>query len=55
MRKTGIFWLAACLLLIGCTKDGATVYQPNPNEEQPATTPLVTVIYGPNGSARIMT
>jgi basic membrane protein A len=32
-----------------CTKDGETIYQPTPGEEQPATTPLVTVIYGPNG------
>ena len=37
------------LALVACTKEGDTIYQPNPNEEQPATTPLVTVIYGPNG------
>jgi basic membrane protein A len=38
-----------CLFFTSCTKEGDTIYQPNPNEEQPATTPLVTVIYGPNG------
>lgn len=41
--------LLAVMLLTCCTKEGDTIYQPNPNEEQPATTPLVTVIYGPNG------
>ena len=49
MRKSLSFILLASLLLTCCTKEGATVYQPNPNEEKPATTPLMTVIYGPNG------
>ena len=37
-----------CLLFTSCTKEGNTIYKPTPGEEQPATTPLVTVIYGPN-------
>ena len=37
-----------CLLFTSCTKEGDTIYKPTPGEEQPATTPLVTVIYGPN-------
>ena len=37
------------LALVACTKEGDTIYQPNPNEKKPPTTPLVTVIYGPNG------
>jgi basic membrane protein A len=36
--------LLACTL-IACTKDGDTIYQPDPNEEQASTAPLVTVIY----------
>lgn len=38
----------ATLLLISCTKEGDTIYKPNPDEEQPCTAPLVTVIHGPN-------
>lgn len=49
MKKSLSFILLASMLLTCCTKEGDTIYQPNPNEEQPATTPLVTVIYGPNG------
>ena len=49
MKKSLSFILLASMLLTSCTKEGDTIYQPNPNEEQPATTPLVTVIYGPNG------
>ena len=49
MKKSLSYILLASLLLTSCTKEGDTIYQPNPNEEQPATTPLVTVIYGPNG------
>lgn len=41
--------LASSFLLTGCTKEGDTIYQPDPDEEQAPTTPLVTVIYGPNG------
>lgn len=37
------------LLLMGCTKDGRIIYIPDPEEEQPPTTPLVMVVYGPNG------
>ena len=37
-----------CLLFTSCTKEGDTIYKPTPGEKQPATTPLVTVIYGPN-------
>ncbi len=40
--------MAATLLTAGCTKEGNTIYEPNPDEEQAPTTPLVTVIYGPN-------
>lgn len=36
------------LLFVACTKEGDTIYQPDPDEEQPSTAPLVTVIYGPN-------
>ena len=41
--------LATILAFVACTKEGDTIYQPNPDEEQPSTAPLVTVIYGPNG------
>lgn len=39
----------ASLLLTSCTKEGDTIYLPNPDEEQPSTAPLVTVIYDVNG------
>lgn len=51
MSASGNVFLSAMLsamLLVGCTKDGAIVYLPNPDEEQASTSPLVTVIYGPN-------
>lgn len=35
------------VLLVACTKEGDTIYQPNPNEEAASTVPLITVIYGP--------
>ena len=41
--------LATILAFVACTKEGDTIYQPNPDEEKPSTAPLVTVIYGPNG------
>ena len=41
-------WLAAALLGTACTKDGDTIYLPDPNEEQASSAPLVTVIYGDN-------
>ena len=40
--------LTATLLCVACTKEVNTIYQVNPDEEQPSTAPLVTVIYGPN-------
>ena len=49
MKKYHSWILAVSLLLTGCSKDGETISQPTPGEEQPATTPLVTVIYDPNG------
>lgn len=48
MRKALLLILTTNLLLTCCTKDGETIYQPNPYEEQTATTPLVMVICGPN-------
>ena len=41
--------LSVILLLVACTKEGDTIYLPNPDEEQPSTAPLVTVIYDVNG------
>ena len=35
------------LLLSSCTKEGDTIYMPDPTEETATTAPLVTVIYGP--------
>jgi basic membrane protein A len=46
MRKYLI--IAAVLFVMGCTKEGDTIYLPDPNEEQASNTPLVTVIYGDN-------
>jgi len=40
--------LAAVLLIVGCTKDGDTIYKPDPNEEAASTAPLITVIYDAN-------
>ena len=37
--------LTPLLLTAGCTKQGNTVYLPDPNEEAASTMPLVTVIY----------
>lgn len=36
------------LMILACTKDGDTIYVPDPNEEQASRVPLVTVIYGDN-------
>ena len=36
------------LLLFSCTKEGDTIYLPDPNEEKASTAPLVTVIYDAN-------
>ena len=49
MRKNIIWLLTVSCLLTGCTKEGDTIYLPTPDEEQPSTAPLVTVIYGPDG------
>ena len=46
MRK--FLFLAFVLLIAACTKDGDTIYKPDPNEEAASTTPLVTVIYDAN-------
>ena len=39
---------AALLMLAACSKDGNTIYLPDPNEEKPSTAPLVTVVYDAN-------
>ena len=45
-------WLLTVNLIIGllmlaaCTKEGDTIYQPDPSEPKASTAPLVTVIYG---------
>lgn len=49
MRNNQIWILVVSLLLTCCTKEGNTIYLPTPSEEQPATTSLVTMLYGPNG------
>lgn len=38
--------MAITLLLTACSKDGDTIYQPDPDEPKISTEPLVTVIYG---------
>ena len=48
MQKKNILLLAAVLLIAGCTKEGDTIYKPDPNEEAASTAPLVTVIYDAN-------
>ena len=40
--------LVAVLFLTACTKDGDTIYVPDPNEEAASDAPLVTVIYDAN-------
>ena len=45
MMQKLLTFLAVTLLLAGCTKDGDTIYKPDPNEEAASTAPLVTVIY----------
>lgn len=46
MRKSLV--IAAVVLAAGCTKEGDTIYLPDPNEEAASATPLVTVIYDVN-------
>ena len=53
-KKLCLTGLLSCLLTVtflcvACTKEGDTIYLPNPDEEQPSTAPLVTVIYDVNG------
>ena len=50
MIKNYLWMMAAILtsVLAACTKDGDTIYQPDPNEEAANTAPLVTVIYDAN-------
>ena len=46
MKRTHL--LLPLLLLAACTKDGNTIYLPDPNEEAASMMPLVTVIYDNN-------
>lgn len=46
--KKYFVWLAAALLAAACTKDGNTIFVPDPNEEKASTAPLVTVVYDAN-------
>ena len=48
IMKKIILILAAMLTLAACTKEGDVIYQTAP-ADAPSTTPLVTVIYDPNG------
>ena len=52
MRQRKFNWIAITLILgslffASCTKDGDTIYEPDP-EDHSSTAPLVTVIYDPN-------
>ena len=47
LRQAFCGLLLSILLLSSCTKEGDTIYMPDPTEETAATAPLVTVIYGP--------
>ena len=44
--KRWIIALLTVLIFVACTKDGDTIYQPDPDEPKASTAPLVTVIYG---------
>lgn len=44
--KRWIIALLSVLMFAACTKDGDTIYQPDPDEPKASTAPLVTVIYG---------
>ena len=50
MRKTTytLIIISALVLLAACTKDGDTIYKPDP-KDQASTSPLVTVLYAPDG------
>ena len=44
MMKRWIIALLSVLMFAACTKDGDTIYQPDPDEPKASTAPLVTVI-----------
>ena len=46
MIKRWVIALLSVLMFTACTKDGDTIYQPDPDEPKASTAPLVTVIYG---------
>ena len=48
IMKKIILILAAMLTFAACTKEGDVIYQTDP-ADAPSTTPLITVIYNPNG------
>lgn len=49
MRKTTYTLIMAVLVLLAaCTKDGDTIFEPDPTD-QVSTSPLVTVLYEPDG------
>lgn len=45
--KVGIYLVCATILLTACTKEGDTIYTPDP-ADLASTAPLVTVVYDPN-------
>lgn len=45
--KVGIYLVCAAILLAACTKEGDTIYTPDP-ADLASTAPLVTVVYDPN-------
>lgn len=48
MMQKFFLWLAAMLLATACTKEGNTIYLPDPNEETASTAPVVMVVYDAN-------
>ena len=46
MMKRWYIALLSVLIFASCTKEGNTIYQPDPDEPKASTAPLVTVIYG---------
>ena len=46
MMKRCYIALLSVLIFASCTKEGNTIYQPDPDEPKASTAPLVTVIYG---------
>ena len=45
-KKIFLLMMAILALLAACSKDGDTIYQPDPDEPKASTAPIVTVIYG---------